>query len=179
VRHIWVKIYERVMGLSTHPKASRYLALLSFVDASVFPISPLFMLLPMSFSKPERAFFLAGITTISSILGGVLGYWLGFATFKSLVQPFLEWMGYMAGYQVALQWFDQWGYWAIVLGSLSPFIPYKIFTIGAGVMQLNLGWFLLASTFARGLRFFLIAGLIYWGGPKVEPVLRRALARLG
>lgn len=179
MQHTWVKIYEKVLSWSIHPQASRYLILVSFIDASLFPISPLFMFIPMSFAKPERAFFFASITAISSILGGLLGYALGFVAFKSIMQPFLEWMGYMDGYQMALQWFQQWGYWSIVLGSLTPFIPYKIFTIGAGVLQLNLGWFLLASVVGRGLRFFLIAGFIFWGGPKMEPVLRRTLTRLG
>jgi membrane protein YqaA with SNARE-associated domain len=170
---LFQNLYEKVMRWSKHPNAVYYLGFLSFIDSSLFPISPNFMLIPMSFAKPNRAFFYALITTAGSILGGVSGYLLGFFAFKAIVFPFLEFMGYMPAYQAALQAFNQWGYWAIFVGCFSPFIPYKIFTIGAGVMQLNLPWFLLASTLGRALRFFIICSVIYWGGPKVEPMLRR------
>ena len=172
-----LQLYDKVLRWSQHPKAPYYLGFLSFIDSSLFPISPLFMLIPMSFAAPKRAFLYATITTVSSILGGAFGYFLGFLAFEAIVHPFLIWMGYMQGYQAAIQAFQQWGYWAIFLGCFSPFIPYKIFTIGAGVMQLNLGWFLLASTLGRALRFFIIAGIICWGGPKMEPILRRTLTR--
>lgn len=170
--------YEKVLNWSRHPKAKRYLAFLSFIDASLFPISPLFMFLPMSFAKPERAFSYATITTISSLLGGVLGYALGIFAFEVMVEPFIQFMGYTKYYQMSLQWFQTWGFLAIIIGCLSPMIPYKIFTIGAGVMQLNFGWFMLASAIGRTLRFFLIAALIRWGGPKVEPYLRKTLTRI-
>ncbi len=172
------KLYETVMRWSRHPNAIYYLGFLSFIDASLFPISPNFMLIPMSFAKPNRAFIFALMTLCGSVLGGISGYLLGFFAFKTIVHPFLEFMGYMSSYQAALLSFNQWGYWAIFVGCFSPFIPYKIFTIGAGVMQLNLGWFLLASTLGRALRFFIIAGVIAWGGPKMEPFLRRKLGRM-
>lgn len=171
------KLYEMVMRWSRHPQAVYYLGFLSFIDASLFPISPNFMLIPMCFAKHKQAFFLALVTTAGSILGGVCGYLLGFFAFKTVVHPFLEFMGYMAGYQAVLQSFNQWGYWAIFIGCFSPFIPYKIFTIGAGVLQFNLIGFLLASTLGRACRFFIIAAVIYWGGPKVEPFLRRRFSR--
>ncbi len=169
-------LYNKVLQWSKHPHAPRYLAFVSFVDSSVFPISPVFMLIPMSFALPERAFWFASLTTISSILGGIVGYALGWAAFESLMLPFLNGMGYMDLYQSALQWFQQWGFWAILLACFSP-IPYKIFTIGAGVLQLPLGWFLLASSLGRFLRFFLIAGIIRWGGPRMEALVRRAISR--
>jgi membrane protein YqaA with SNARE-associated domain len=170
--------YEKVLGWSRHPKATRYLALLSFIDASLFPISPLFMFLPMSFAEPNRAFSFASITTIASLIGGAVGYALGLFAFEILVNPFIQMMGYEHYYQMSLQWFQTWGFLAIIMGCLSPIIPYKIFTIGAGVMQLNFGWFLLASAIGRTLRFFLIAAFIRWGGPKVEPLLRKTLTRI-
>lgn len=170
-----LRLYEKVLEWSRHPRAIFYLTFLSFVDSSIFPLSPLFMLIPMSFADPNRAFFYAGVTTLSSIAGGIAGYCLGWLAFETIVQPFLVWMGYMEGYQNALQSFQQWGYWAIFIGCFSPFVPYKIFTIGAGVMQLNLSGFLLVSALGRALRFFIIAGMIRWGGPKVEPILRRII----
>lgn len=171
------KLYEMVMRWSRHPNAVYYLGFLSFIDASLFPISPNFMLIPMCFARAKQSFWFAMVTTFGSILGGISGYLLGFFAFKTIVHPFLEFMGYMPGYQAALLSFNQWGYWAIFIGCFSPFIPYKIFTIGAGVLQLNLGLFIVASTLGRALRFFIIAGVIFWGGPKMEPYLRRRFMR--
>lgn len=170
--------YNKILIWSEHPKAKHYLAFLSFIDASLFPISPLFMFIPMSYAKPKRAFSYAAITVISSLVGGALGYALGIFTFDILIEPFIKWMGYTGYYQMSLQWFQNWGFFAIVIGCLSPMIPYKIFTIGAGVLQLNFWWFMLASLVGRTLRFFLIAAFIRWGGPKIEPYLRRTITRL-
>jgi len=170
--------YDKVLAWSRHPNATRYLAFLSFIDASLFPISPLFMFLPMSFAEPKRAFSFAGITTVASLIGGAIGYGLGFFAYETLVGPFINMMGYAHYYQMALQWFQTWGFLAIIIGCLSPIIPYKIFTIGAGVMQLNFALFMLASMVGRTLRFFIIAAFIRWGGPKVEPYLRKTLIRI-
>lgn len=170
------RLYTKVLQWSRHPNAPRYLVLVSFIDSSVFPVSPLFMLLPMTFVRPDKAFQFAFITAISSILGGILGYLLGLGAFEAVMSPLLQWLGYMDMYQVALQWFQRFGFWAILIGCFSPFIPFKIFTIGAGVLQLPFGWFLLAASIGRFLRFFLIAIVIRWGGPKVEPFLKRTFS---
>lgn len=170
-------LYEKVLLWSKHPKAPFYLGVVSFIDSSLFPISPLFMLLPMAFHLPERAFWFAFIATSSSLLGGIVGYLLGYFAFEAIVHPFLEWMGYMGMYQASLSWFKEWGFWAILIGCFSPFIPFKIFTIGAGVLQLPIGGFLLAASIGRTMRFFIIAGIIRFGGPKMEPFLKRTFAR--
>jgi membrane protein YqaA with SNARE-associated domain len=170
--------YDKVLKWSKHPKACWYLGLVSFIDASLFPLSPLFMVLPMSFSNPARAFHFAAIVIVTSFVGGMIGYSLGLFAFEALISPFIHWMGYATYYEMAMHWFHQWGFAAILFGCLTPFIPYKIFTIGAGVMQLNFGGFLLASLLGRILRFLLIASIIRWGGPKVEPVLRRTLTKI-
>lgn len=172
-----MKLYDKVLMWSRHPKATRYLGFVSFVDASVFPISPLFMLIPMSYAEPHRAFSFARITTFMSILGGIVGYALGYFASETLVTPFIQWMGYTESYNLAIQWFQVWGFWAILLACFSPVIPYKIFTIGAGVLQFHFGTFLIASIVGRTLRFSIIAALIWWGGPKVEPWLRRMLVK--
>ncbi|HXH54253.1 MAG TPA: VTT domain-containing protein [Gammaproteobacteria bacterium] len=170
--------YDKILRWSAHPKATRYLALVSFIDASFFPISPLFMILPMSVAEPKRAFQFAGIVIVSSFFGGILGYGLGFFAFEGIVNPFINMMGYSGYYQLAAQWFQEWGFWAILFGCVTPFIPYKIFTIGAGVMQLHFGWFLLASLTGRTIRFLLIATIIRWGGPKAEPLFRKTLLKI-
>ncbi len=173
-----VSWYDKILLWSKHPKACWYLGFISFIDASLFPLSPLFMVLPMSFSEPTRAFYFAAIVIGSSFLGGMIGYSLGFFAFEALIGPFIQWMGYSAYYEMAMQWFQQWGYAAIVFGCLTPFIPYKIFTIGAGVMQLHFGGFLIASFLGRALRFLLIASIIRWGGPRFEPIFRKTLMKI-
>lgn len=172
------KCYEKVLTWSRHPKAPYYLALVSFIDSSFFPISPNVMIIPMMYAMPSRAFRFAFITIVSSLAGGLVGYAFGYFAFESMVHPFLNWMGYMDKYQACLQWFQQWGFWAIIIGCLTPFIPYKFFTIGAGVLQLPLGGFFLASSIGRSLRFLLIAIIVRWGGPKLEPFLKRSFERL-
>ena len=173
-----VSWYDRILIWSKLPEAPRYLGLVSFIDASLFPISPLFMLLPMSFAAPHRAFYFAFITIVTSLIGGMVGYGLGLFAFDFLVDPLIHWMGYTHAYEKAMQWFEVWGFWAIIIGCISPFIPYKIFTIGAGVLQLHFGWFVVASLIGRTVRFVLIAALIRWGGARFEPIFRRTLIKI-
>jgi membrane protein YqaA with SNARE-associated domain len=170
--------YDKVLQWAKHPHALWYLGLVSFIDSSLFPISPLFMLIPMSFSQPNQAFYFAFIVVVTSFIGGIVGYGLGFFAFEVCIKPFINLMGYTDYYQVMMQWFQEWGFWAILFGCFAPFIPYKIFTIGAGVMQLNLVWFLLACGVGRTLRFLIIAATIRWGGPKFEPLFRNFLIRI-
>lgn len=131
------------------------------------------MLLPMSFATPERAFWFATITSVSSILGGIVGYALGFFAFEAFMEPLLIWSGYMPSYESALTWFNRYGFWTILIGSFTPFIPFKIFSIGAGVLQIKFLGFLGASILGRCLRFFFIAAVIRILGPKVEPFIRK------
>ena len=170
--------YDQALTWSKDPKANTYLVFLSFIDASVFPISPMLMVLPMSMAAPERSFRIAGLAILGSFFGGIVGYALGYLCFESFLKPFILWMGYEAYYQMALRWFEEWGFWAVLFGCFAPMIPYKIFTISAGVLQLNFGLFLLASSVGRSLRFLIMALLIYWGGPYVEPFFRKALAKI-
>lgn len=165
-------LYQKVEQWSTHPKAVYYLAGVSFIDSSVFPVSPAFMLIPMILAVPTHAFRYAWVSTISSALGGIIGYLLGFFVFETVLEPLIHGMGYTALYQNALLWFQKWGFWAIFIAGFSP-IPYKLFTIGAGVLQLNFLGFIWASLLGRGLRFFVMAVALKWGGPKVVLMFRR------
>ncbi len=171
-------LYDRAMQWSRHRHAPYYLAGLSFAESSFFPIPPDVMLAPMSMANPRRSWWFAGLTTVASVLGGLLGYAIGAFAFD-LVQP---WVGeggrYHAVFQQAKDWFDQWGVWAIFVAGFSP-IPYKIFTITAGVLSMTLLPFVLASTIGRGARFFLVAALMAWGGARMEGTLRRYVDRIG
>ncbi|MEJ2395819.1 MAG: DedA family protein, partial [Candidatus Thiodiazotropha sp.] len=140
---LFSSLYSRTMQWSRHPHAPRYLAGLSFAESSFFPIPPDVMLAPMSLASPKRAWYFAALTTLASVLGGMLGYVIGHFAFD-LIQPYLHEWGYWQAYQRTQLWFDEWGFWAIFLAGFSP-IPYKVFTITAGVISMALLPFLLAS----------------------------------
>ena len=135
------------------------------------------MLAPMSLARPEKAWVYALITTVTSVLGGIFGYLIGYFAFE-LVQPWIEQFGYMARFEKARLWFDQWGFWVVLVAGFSP-IPYKVFTIAAGTMSLFLPVFAIASLIGRGSRFFLVAGLIRWGGDRLAKHLRQYIEWLG
>lgn len=170
-------LYDRAMGWARHAHAQWYLAMLSFAESSFFPIPPDVMLAPMSMAHPEKARRYALLTTIASVLGGVAGYLIGMLAFQ-WVEPILIDYGYHAKYLQVREWFDQWGFWAVFLAGFSP-IPYKLFTISAGVVGMSLPAFLLASAVGRGGRFFLVALLMAKGGPAMEAKLRQHIDLLG
>ena len=170
-------LYTRVMRWSRHPRAPHYLAGLSFAESSFFPIPPDVMLAPMSLARPDRAWHYAALTTLASVLGGFLGYAIGVFAFE-LVEPLIREAGYWDKYERAHAWFTEWGFWAVFIAGFSP-IPYKVFTIAAGSLAMPLLPFLIASTIGRGARFFLVAGLLAWGGPRLEAMLHRYVEGLG
>ncbi|MEJ2214096.1 MAG: DedA family protein [Gammaproteobacteria bacterium] len=174
---IFSGLYSRVMQWSRHKHAERYLGALSFAESSFFPIPPDVMLAPMSMAQPKNAWRFAFITTITSVLGGLLGYLIGLFAFE-LIEPLLHEFHYHEKYLQAKLWFDEWGFWAIFIAGFSP-IPYKVFTITAGVISMALLPFVIASMIGRGARFFLVAGLMSWGGEKMEKKLHQYVDMLG
>ena len=128
-------------------------------------------------ARPERAWRLALLTTVASVLGGLLGYFIGVFAID-IIEPWLRDLGYIDAYTTAVSWFKEWGFWAVLAAGFSP-IPYKIFTIAAGAMGMPLLPFVVASAVGRASRFFLVAGLLYWGGARVEIALRRYVDILG
>ncbi|MCB1857012.1 MAG: DedA family protein [Gammaproteobacteria bacterium] len=170
-------LYDRVMRWSRHRHAPRYLAGLSFAESSFFPIPPDVMLAPMALAKPSTAWRLAALTTVASVVGGIFGYLIGMFAFD-VIEPLLRDAGYYPKYLQAKAWFDDWGFWAIFLAGFSP-IPYKVFTVTAGVIAMAIVPFTLASLFGRGARFFLVASLMAWGGERMERRLRQYIDRIG
>jgi membrane protein YqaA with SNARE-associated domain len=170
-------LYDRVLEWSRHPRAPMYLAGLSFAESSFFPIPPDVMLAPMCLAQLSRAWYFAALTTLASVLGGLAGYLIGYFAFD-WVAPLIESAGYLPAYEKSRAWFEQWGFWAIFLAGFAP-IPYKIFTITGGMMAMFLPSFLLASLIGRGARFYLVAGLVFWGGEAMESTLRRYVDRIG
>lgn len=171
-------LYARVMRWSQHPRAPWYLGVLSFAESSFFPIPPDVMLAPMCLSRPQRAWQFATLTTLTSVAGGLLGYAIGRLAF-GLVEPLVGPGGhYEEAFAHAEQWFGDWGVWAIFVAGFSP-IPYKVFTISAGVLSMAVIPFAMASAIGRGLRFFLVAALMVWGGAPMEARLRQYVDWLG
>lgn len=171
-------LYARAMRWARHPHAPWYLGGLSFAESSFFPIPPDVMLAPMSLAQPKRAFSFATLTTLTSVAGGALGYLIGMFAFE-LVSPLVEAGGrYEAPFATARDWFGEWGFWAVFAAGFSP-IPYKIFTITAGVLHMAFLPFLVASFVGRGLRFYLVALLMAWGGESMEQKLHRWIDWLG
>lgn len=151
-------LYDSVVRLSRHRHAPKYLAIVSFAESSFFPVPPDVMLAPMVLGNRKRAWRLAGLTTVASVAGGIFGYYLG---------GFGEWLVIFYGAQSVLaqvqQWFTDYGIWIILVAGFTP-VPYKIFTISAGMMGMSLATFVIASIIGRGARFFLVAGFIYFAG---------------
>lgn len=174
---IFSPLYEMTMRWSRHPHAPWYLGGLSFAESSFFLVPPDVMLAPMSLAKPEKAWRYATLTTLMSVLGGILGYFIGMYFFD-LVEPLLHQFHLWDKFLLAKEKFAEYGFWFIFVAGFSP-IPYKAFTIGAGVLSMALLPFVLASLIGRGGRFFLVAGLMYWGGEKMEQTLRRYVDILG
>ncbi len=171
------KLYDQALNWSKHRHAGKYLAALSFAESSFFPVPPDVMLAPMALSQPQKAWRLALLTTVASVLGGMLGYAIGFFTFDSIA-PWLQHSRYWDKYLLAENWFQDWGVWAVLIAGFSP-IPYKVFTIAAGALQMFFLPFVLASAVGRGARFFMVALLLAAGGEKLESKLREYMDRLG
>jgi membrane protein YqaA with SNARE-associated domain len=174
---IFGPLYDLVLDWSRHEYAERYLGALSFAESSFFPIPVDVMLAPMCIARREKAWRYAIIATVFSVLGGLAGYAIGIGLFD-LIEPWLADSHYWSAYQTSREWFDTYGIWAIFVAGFSP-IPYKVFTIAAGVAALSLPGFFLASVVGRGARFFLVSGLVVLGGDKLDTTLRKYVEGLG
>ncbi len=174
---IWSRLYEWVLRGAKHRHAQGWLATLAVAESSFFPIPVDVMLAPMVLARPQSWWRLAALTTVCSVLGGVIGFALGSLLFDALA-PWLQSLGYWAAYETASRWFEDWGFWAVFVAGFTP-IPFKVFTIAAGAAGMNLLAFVLASLVGRGARFFLVALLVRWGGPKIEPHLKQYIDQIG
>lgn len=171
-------MYDMALRWARHRHAVKYLGGLSFAESVFFPIPPDVMLAPMSLSQPDKAWRFALITTLASIFGGIAGYWLGYFAFDAWLAPIIESWDYTHKIETATQWFADYGVWVVFVAGFSP-IPYKVFTTSAGFLQMAFFPFLIASAVGRGARFFLVAGLMRWGGAPMEAKLRQYVEVLG
>lgn len=174
---LFSKMYDKVIAWSRLPNAKWYLSGLSFAESSFFLVPPDVMLAPMSLATPSKAWHYALITTIASVLGGLFGYLIGMLAFD-WIQPWLQQSHYWEVFEKSQTMFKEYGFWAIFIAGFSP-IPYKIFTISAGAFGIALAPFALASLIGRGLRFYLVAGLMKWGGAPMEAKLKQYIDYIG
>jgi len=170
-------LYNYSLQLAGHAKARYYLFALSFAESSFFPIPPDVMLAPMCLASPKKVWRFAFITTIGSVLGGAFGYFVGKFSFE-YIEPIIEKLGYIIAYQNAVNWFNDWGFWAILIAGFSP-IPYKVFTIAAGALNMAFLPFIIGSLIGRGSRFYLLAFLVKLFGNKIDFILTKYMDKIG
>ncbi|PUB12807.1 YqaA family protein [Yoonia sediminilitoris] len=171
------KLYNWTLSLAQSPHALWALAAVSFMESSFFPIPPDILMIPMIIARPSRAFVIAGVATIASVLGGVFGYYIGYALYETIGQLILDFYGkgeYFAEFAVT---YNEWGAWAVLIAGVTPF-PFKVITIASGVTHLSLPVFILASVIARGLRFFIVAALLWKFGAPIRDFIERRLGLL-
>ncbi len=170
-------LYDWTLALAGHRRAEWALGVISFLESSIFPIPPDVMLMPMVLAARERAWRLATICTIASVLGGLAGYGVGLFLFDLVGQPILDFYGYAEKFGHFQGLYNAYGAWIVFLAGFSP-IPYKVFTIASGVTQLDILVFVIASTLSRGARFFMVAGLLWKFGTPIRAFIERWLGLL-
>lgn len=172
------RLYDMCIRWASHKHAERYLSAMTLSESIFFPIPPDIMLAPMVLSKRDKAFRYAFITTLSSIIGGAIGYLLGMMFFEPIVLPFIDTMGYQDKLTSIKDLFNSYGLWIVLLAGFTP-IPFKLFTVTSGMMALAFWPFMLASAIGRGARFYLVAGILYAGGEKMEKTIKRYIDIFG
>lgn len=168
------RLYDFMMELASHPRASWALSAVAFAESSVFPIPPDVMLIPMVLAERAKAWFFAAISTLSSVLGGVAGYAIGYFLFELIGKPILGFYGYEEKFAQFAGRYNEYGAWIVFFAGVTPF-PYKVITIASGATLLNFWVFMVASVAARGARFFLVSALLYWFGPPIRTFIERRL----
>jgi membrane protein YqaA with SNARE-associated domain len=168
------RFYDRMIEIAAGPNALWALIAVSFAESSFFPIPPDILLIPMMLARPRQAWRLAAVCTLASVVGGMLGYAIGYYGFDLIGRPILEFYHVMGSYAALKVTFDRWGVWIIIIKGLLP-IPYKLVTIASGVAHFDFAAFVGASIVSRSLRFFLLAALLWWFGPAVRDFIEKRL----
>ena len=167
-------LYDWTMSLARHPHALWALAIVAFVESSFFPIPPDVLMIPMIIARPNRAFIIAGVATLASVLGGLFGYFIGWGFFELIGQPIFDFYGKADAVAEFSARFNEYGAWAVLIAGVTPF-PFKVITIMSGVTGLSLPVFIVSSILARALRFFLVAGLLWHFGAPIRDFIERRL----
>ncbi|MEZ5854316.1 MAG: YqaA family protein [Hyphomicrobiaceae bacterium] len=167
--------YDWMMRMAGHPKAAFALFCVAFAESSFFPIPPDIMLIPMVLAERKKAWSLAALCTLASVLGGIAGYAIGYLLLEYVGQPILAFYGMTGKFDELAKLFNDWGALILIAKGWTPF-PYKVLTIFAGAAHMNIWAFIGASIVARSMRFFLVAGLLYWFGEPIRDFIERRLS---
>ncbi|GAA6189506.1 YqaA family protein [Litorivita sp. NS0012-18] len=168
------RLYDWTLAMADHPRAIWVLALVAFVESSVFPIPPDVLMIPMILAAPHRAWKIAGVALLASVAGGVLGYAIGAFAYETIGQPILAAMGKADAMEAFNTRFNDFGFWAVLAAGVTPF-PYKVITIMSGWTAMPFATFMATSVLARGLRFFIVAALLYKYGAPVREFIEKRL----
>jgi len=168
------QLYDWTLGLAQSRHALRALAVVAFLESSVFPIPPDILMIPMIIAAPHRAWRIAGVALIASVLGGLLGYLIGYGLFETVGRPVLEFYGKDAYFEGFSTRYNAWGAWAVLIAGVTPF-PYKVITIMSGWTGMPLATFVATSILARALRFFVVATLLRTFGAPVREFIEKRL----
>lgn len=171
------RLYDWVLSLAEHHLALPALAFIAFIESSVFPITPIVMLIPMVLARPDRIWLIAGTCTVASVAGGVFGWWIGHTLYEEVGRPVLEFYGKAGMIDEFAAWFNQVGAEAVIFAALTPF-PYKVVTIASGVTGLDLWTLTWASVVGRGLQFFSVAVLLWLLGARAKVLVERHMTTL-
>ncbi len=171
------RLYDWTMGLAGHRHALPALALVAFIESSLFPVPPDILIIPMVLAARSRAWRIATVATAASVVGGLLGYAIGAGLYETVGRPVLDFYGYGAKFESFRGAYNEWGAWIVAGAGFTPF-PYKVITIASGVTGLDLAVFMLASLISRGARFFLLAALLWYFGPPIRRFIEANLPLL-
>lgn len=174
---LFSKVYYRVIKWAGHSKASYFLGGVSIAESAVLPFPPDILLAPMVLAKPASAWRYALLATVGSVIGAMLGYLIGFFAYDFIVEPLVNYFDYVDQYQAVVRAFDAYGIW-IILGVAFVPLPFKLFTIAAGVVEMSFFPFVIAALIGRGLRFTLVAALARYGGDVIEKRLIKFLDKI-
>ena len=167
-------LYDWTVQYASTPDAVWALAVISFVESSIFPIPPDILLIPMIIAAPDQAWLLATVATASSVAGGFLGYAIGHYAFETVGRRILRFYGILDKYVALEKLYRRWGVWVIIVKGMTP-IPYKVVTIASGAFHFNLLKFGLASVVCRAIRFYLLAALLFWFGAAIRDFIEGRL----
>ncbi len=170
-------MYNQTLALAETRYALWVLAMVSFIESSVFPIPPDVLLIPMVLAAPHRAWLIAGVCTVASVLGGGFGYWIGAELFETIGQPVLQFYGKDALFADFARQYNDAGFWAVMFAGMTPF-PYKVVTIASGATGLDFTTFMVGSVISRGARFFIVAALLWKFGDPIREFIERRLGWL-
>ena len=173
-RRLGRRLYDWAARSADTPHAVRALAGLGFLQSLILPVPPDLLLIPMVLARRTKAWFFAGVATLSSVAGGIAGYAIGYFLYDAVGESLLALWGYEEGLETFEHYRDEWGIWIVAVGAFTP-IPYKLVAVGSGAAHLDVGIFILASLGARGIRFYGETALLRRFGPTAQRLIERRL----